>query len=111
MAANFIEQRRAKYHSSGECGDVRNELMATQHGYLDITKASFEEALLDRINRVVSEGHQWKSWGCHREEPTCDFVGEARPGIMTVRVPDTEEVAATWHKCPEGLAVARVLIR
>jgi hypothetical protein len=95
LAADFIEKWRTEHHASRERGDVRNGLVERENGDLDIIEACVEKALFDRIDCVVGVGGDRKLRGCRREEPRRSLMGEACPWIVSVCVPDTEEVAST----------------
>jgi len=90
----LIDQRVTEHERSGIGRDIGNYLAQTQHCNPEVVKPDSFQRILDRIYAVIAERNLIELRRIVRKKFGNDLGDQATDRVMTVRVPNAEQVSA-----------------
>src|SRR5204863_9187765 len=91
--------------------DIRDFSLLPDHGNADVAKASRDQQLLERIDLMTGERHVVELGRIGGEETSGNFVRKTAERIVTMGIPDAEQITPTRRENAIDLGEGFWLVR
>src|SRR3981081_3672127 len=108
--ANFINDWVAINQTARERCKIQDFLFERDDVDPDVGKARIDQGFLYRVDRMKAERRLIKLRRIGTKETHCDLMRDPAKWVVPVRIPDAEQVAATWCQHAIGLPIGAVLV-